>query len=255
MRFKTIAFAIAALGTAGSASAVNLVKNGGFELLNSNVVSGNYHICDNTKSTCVSTLTDWTATASSAGPKGTSSPGSVLLGGGGGAQWNTNLSGASFGLYGPIPNSPLGGNFIGIDGDANYNQSISQMITGLTIGKIYTLKFYQSAGQQKGLTGATTEQWTVTFGNSTQLSTQMFNKSKGFLPWTLETLYFKANAVSQILTFVAHGTPNGQPPVALLDGVSIDSVLPDPGTWTTMILGFGFIGATARRRRQAAAKA
>ncbi len=248
MRFKTFAFAIVALGTAGSANAVNLVKNGGFGMLNSNAVAGKYHLCDNTKSTCVSTITDWTVTASSTGSLGTRSPGSILLAGGGGAQWNSAL-----GLYGPIPNSPLGGNFIGIDGDSAYNQSISQTITGLKIGKVYTLKFYQSAAQQKGLSGATTEQWTVTFGNSTQLSTKMFNASKSFLPWALEKLYFKATAASQLLTFVAHGTPNGQPPVALLDGVSIDSVLPDPGTWTTMILGFGFIGAAARRRRLVAA--
>lgn len=248
MQFKTIALAIAALGTAGSANAVNLVTNGGFELLQPNAATGKYHICDNTKATCVSVLTGWSATAAKNGPLGTKSPGSVLLAGDGGSQFNSG-----YGLYGPIPNSPAGGNFIGIDGDPAYNQSISQTINGLVIGHFYTLNFYQSAGQQKGLSGATTEQWQVEFGGVTQFSDNQFNKSKSFLPWTLQTMTFRASAVSQVLTFLARGTPGGAPPVALLDGVSLQAAVPEAGVWAMMIAGFGLVGATARRRRAATA--
>ncbi len=250
MNIRSLTVAAITLGTASAAGAVapvkvELVKNGGFESLTANAAAGQYHICDNTKSTCVSIINDWTATASSKGTTGTKAPGSVLLAGNGGKEWNSGI-----GLYGPVPNSPVGGNFVGIDGDSTYSQSISQVINGLTVGKIYNLKFYQSAAQQKGLSGATTEQWSVTFGSTTKLSTNQFNPSKSFLPWTLQTMLFTATSVSQKLTFLAKGTPNGLPPVVLLDGVSLTADLPEPSSWAMMITGFGFIGFTARRRRQ-----
>ena len=236
--------AIVATATGIPAHAVNLVTNGGFELLTSNAATGRYHICDNTKPTCISTLTGWSATASRDGSLATNTPGSILLGGHGGSEFNSG-----FGLYGPIPGSPDGGNFIGVDGDPEYTQTIFQSIGGLTVGKKYEVGFYQSAGQQKGQSGPTTERWQVTFGGVSQLSALQSNPSQSFLPWTFQDLEFTATAVSQVLTFMAIGTPNGAPPVALLDGVSLTARVPDVATWMLMVGGFGLVGAVSRFRR------
>lgn len=236
--------AIVAAAAGVPARAVNLVVNGGFELLKPNAATGHYHICDNTKPTCVSILTGWSATASRDGSLGTNTPGSVLLGGHGGSEFNSG-----FALYGPVPNSPAGGNFIGIDGDPEYTQTIFQSIGGLTVGRKYDVGFYQSAGQQIGQSGPTTERWQVTFGGVSQLSTKQFNPSQSFLPWTFQSFEFTATAVSQVLTFMAIGTPNGAPPVALLDGVSVTAQVPDAATWMLMVAGFGAVGAIARSRR------
>jgi len=237
---------VAILASAQASAATNLVVNGGFELLNSNAVTGQYHICDNTKTTCQSTVSGWSATASPKGPRGTNSPGSVLLSGNGGAEWNSG-----FKFWGSVPDSPLGGNFLAIDGDTNYAQSIFQTLSGLTIGKSYTLTFYQAAAQQRGLNGATTNRWEVSFGGETQLSTLMPNPSRGIQPWALETMTFTPTAASQILKFVAAGTPNGLPPVSLIDGVSLTEAVPEPASWAMLIIGFGLVGAAARRRRNA----
>ncbi|QXQ08678.1 PEPxxWA-CTERM sorting domain-containing protein [Sphingosinicellaceae bacterium] len=59
---------------------------------------------------------------------------------------------------------------------------------------------------------------------------------------------FTASAVSQVLSFLAVGTPNGAPPISFLDGVSLTAAVPEPATWGLMLVGFGAVGITARRR-------
>ena len=247
MRFTTLAIGLSALAlaTAANAAPTNLVVNGGFEQLEANAATGQYHICDNTQPTCVSVLTGWSATAGTGGTSSTSTPGSVLLGGNGGSEWNSGL-----GLYGPVPNSPDGGNFIGIDGDPDFTQTIFQTISGLTVGHVYALTFYQSAAQQQGLTGPTTEQWQVSLGGDTQLSTNQFNPSQSFLPWTWQSLKFTASSASEVLTFLALGTPGGAPPVVLLDGVSLvdTTTVPEAATLGLLGLGLGLVGIARRRK-------
>ncbi len=145
--------------------------------------------------------------------------------------------------------SPDGGNFVLSDGDPSFSRELSQTISGLTIGKLYTVRFYQAAGQQNNFTGPTTECWQVTFGTDTQLSHQFSLPQGGTGPWELQKLSFYATSVSQKLTFLAVGTPRGAPPISFLDGVSIN--VPEPSTWAMLIAGFGLVGAAARRRRTA----
>jgi len=159
-------------------------------------------------------------------------------------------------VYGPFPaTSPDGGNFILADGDPNYSGAFSQTISGLTIGDRYTLSFWQAAGQQYGFTGPTTERWSVSFGGDTQLSALFSLPEAGVGPWEKQTMTFTASAESQVLSFLAQGTPGGAPPISFLDGVSLTAAVPEPATWAMMITGFGAVGGALRRKRTALAAA
>jgi hypothetical protein len=64
-------------------------------------------------------------------------------------------------------------------------------------------------------------------------------------------MWFTATDTKQTLNFMSLGTPNGLPPMAALDGVSLTAV-PEPATWAMMLIGFGGLGAMIRRRNRAA---
>jgi hypothetical protein len=153
--------------------------------------------------------------------------------------------------------SPDGGNFIAADGDSQFRLPISQTINGLTVGDVYSLVFYQAAAQQAGFDGATTEAWQVSFGGDTQTSATMNNANHGAVAWQQQTLTFTATSASEILSFLAVGTPNGLPPVSLLDGISLTPPTP-PGPTPTpepvsiSLLGLSLAGIAAVRRRRPA---
>ncbi len=156
-------------------------------------------------------------------------------------------NGSYLSVYGPFPRvSPDGGKFVEADGDPNYSSAITQTINGLTIGTRYNVSFDQAAGQQAGFRGPTTERWQVLLG-STQLSSQYSLPQSGVGPWQRQVLIFTATAASEVLSFLAVGTPNGAPPVSFLDGVSLTTV-PEPASLA--LLGAGLVGfGIARQRR------
>jgi len=186
-----------------------------------------------------------------------------------------------------LTNSPTGGNFIAADG-SYHPAPIVQTLTGLVAGKQYTLSFWWAAAQQQGPTfnGVTQEGWVVCLGtcaysppsndggatiadegiayyNADPLAygynpadtSQIFKTSivtttnHGFVPWQYQTFTFTANADTQSLSLLAYGTPVGQPPFALIDGLSLDAV-PEPTTWGMMLIGFGVVGGVMRTRRR-----
>jgi hypothetical protein len=184
-----------------------------------------------------------------------------------------------------LTNSPTGGNFLGLDG-AYLNAPISQTVQGLTNGREYSVSFYWALGQQSldsgGFDGATQDNITVCFGTCTystaynvngdgyatfdtagnqivSTSTRT-NPDHGFTPWLSEYYTFTADCgvdgngdpiatCNETLSLLSHGTPLGQPPFALIDGVNL-SVVPEPTTWAMMLIGFGVIGAVMRTRRR-----
>lgn len=158
-------------------------------------------------------------------------------------------NGTDLSVYGPFPStSPSGGNFVEADGDPQYSSAITQTIDNLTPGQPYTLTFQQAAGQQAGFTGPTTERWKVSFGSDSKLSTLFSLPQGGVGAWQTETMVFVATLASQVLSFLAVGTPNGAPPISFLDGVSLTAV-PEPASMALLgagLLGVGFI----RMRRQ-----
>lgn len=247
--------AIVVSGT--SAQGASLVLNGSFE---DTTLTNTGYFNDFSPAyggTGLSNVADWTVNcAGTLYPPnaGSCAPGDPLL-----VLVVPNTSPTSFspgnGLYGPgpdpatdpIPASPDGGNFVAEDGDPLLNTSFSQSVSGLTVGDTYLLSFYQAASQQIGLSGATTEQWQVSFGSQTQDSALMDNPSESFTPWNLQTLSFTADATTDVLTFLAVGTPAGEPPVVLLDGVSLIAS-PEPTCFA--LAGLGVLGVFAVRRRR-----
>ena len=239
MRLKFLAAGIAAL-IAGSAGAANLVTNGGFE----STTNGPGQLWNG-----YTALTGWTAVD---GFNFVFASGTLDTTGSYSSQFNGNLTlwGANNGGIGAPPaTSPAGGNFVVNDG-AFETTAIQQTIAGLTPGGKYAVSFYWAAGQQTGFTGDTTEGWRVSLGGESHDTAILANPSHDFQPWRLTTLNFTATGTSEVLAFLALGTPDGLPPFSLLDGVSLTAV-PEPATWGLMIAGLGMVGVAARRRRTA----
>jgi len=152
-----------------------------------------------------------------------------------------------------IPNSsPAGGNWLVADGGTSNNLAFYQPLTNLTQGASYTLTFYTAAGQQLNTGGDTTEDWDVFFGTTTLYSTQstptLSNPHQDFTPWSLVTMVFTANSTSQILEFLAQGTPSGDPPMDFLAGVTLTQT-PTPEPSGLALMGLGMIGLVVVRRK------
>ncbi len=189
-----------------------------------------------------------TATGANAG-KPNEAPGAYNNAAGYGTtfMWGTNNGGTT-----AITPVPTGGNFIAGDG-AFGTAAVTQSLSSLTVGNTYRLSFYWAGAQQQGFDGATTENWQVTFGGQTFTTPTVSNSAHGFTGWFQQTFDFTATSTSQTLSFLAQGTPTGQPPFALLGGVNLDLV-PEFSHWS-VFAGFG-VACTAveafRRRRRLA---
>jgi len=144
--------------------------------------------------------------------------------------------------------SPDGGNFVADDG-AYEVQPLSQTVTGLTVGRQYTVTFYWGAAQQSGYYTATTDQWIVSLGSQSFSTPVDSIAAEGFSGWTQQSFTYTATAGSEVLTFLANGTPAGEPPFALLDGVTMFAT-PEPSSLAVMSIGaLALAGIILRRLR------
>ncbi len=173
----------------------------------------------------------------------------ALWGAGNGGVGQDGQSSDAFNGRGPLgatdPN-----NFLIADGSFHAT-SIYQTMNNLTVGDHYQVAFDWAAGQWSQNTGATTEQWQVSFGSSTA-ATKVFDlNSKSFSGWMQASFTFTATATSEPLAFLALGTPSGNPPMLLLDDVQLYDT-PEPAAAALLVIGMGCVGVSARRRRAAA---
>jgi hypothetical protein len=229
------------LTLSSSAQALNLIANGGFETL----TNGPGQFDSKT------TATSWT----SSGYNFIFASGTADTTGANGDFGNLKLWGPGDGSANGLPaSSPDGGNYVGADSAFEVG-AIQQTVNGLTPGTLYALSFYWGAAQQSGFNGATTEQWQVTLGGQEQDTVILNNVNHGFSGWQSQTFFFAANNTSELLSFLAVGTPNGVPPFALLDGVSLVSDAPEPGDFTLilggLICGWGVLRWKNRSQRSA----
>ena len=164
--------------------------------------------------------------------------------------WGANNGGAN-----ALASSSDGGNFIANDG-AYGTSEFRQLIDGLIVGQTYELNFEWAAAQQYGFTGATTEHWRVNLGSdaSTWQATSIYsNASHASSSWMNASMIFTASNVSQWLSFMAAGTPEGEPPFSLLDGVSLtalpsnEAAVPEPASLALLFAGLGLIALLLRR--------
>ncbi len=185
------------------------------------------------------------------------------------------------GVYGPFSDPPTGGNFVEADGNPTFESGFNYAVSGLTVGQTYTLSFYQAGGQQQGFASGltTTERWIVALGTaglsvSTSggpvdpiygptgkyfdtdasadiVATQvMSTPSGGVTPWQFVSVTLKADATSDVLSFLAWGD-NGStinlPPMVFLSGVDTPNVLPEPGS--VALVGLAMLGLVAASRK------
>jgi len=152
-------------------------------------------------------------------------------------------------LYTQITASPAGGNYIASD-SAFQTDAIQQTVSGLTVGQKYALSFYWGGAQQTNFSGATTDYWTATLGSQSFNTAVLSDASLGFTGWQQATFTYTATATSEVLSFLATGTPSGVPPFALLDGVTLNSV-PEPGSLALLGIGLIALAAVWGARRKA----
>jgi len=159
--------------------------------------------------------------------------------------WNGSNGGSAL-----ASNSPTGGNFFAADPVWGTQGPLTQTLSNLAAGT-YQVSFDWAAAQQYGYTGDTWESWTVKLGSAASQSTVTFNNpSHGFTGWKHETMIFTVGAGNAVLSFLAGGGPNGVPPFALLDSVSVTAV-PEPSTFALFALGLGAFVAARRKTRGA----
>jgi len=128
--------------------------------------------------------------------------------------------------FNDFTNPPEGGNFIAADG-AYQTAAITQSITNLVVGTTYILTFYYGAAQQTTYTTETTENWQVTMGSTTFTTPTLTNRAASFTGWDLYSNSFTATNTTEVLSFLASGTPSGEPPFSLLANVSIIAAVPE----------------------------
>lgn len=210
------------------AHADSLVTNGSFE-----TNDGNGQLGYNTSATGWSVVTPpgsyiflfGSGTADTSGAIG--QYGNLLLWGPG--------SGSSNGLP---ASSPDGGYFVAMDA-AFQTSALTQTINGLIVGDTYAVSFYWAASQQTCCTGQTIQNLTVSLGSETFTTSTITLPSQGFSGWQSQTYDYTATSSSEVLSFLAAGSP-AVPPFTLLDGVTLNDTtapIPEPGTWLLLLSG------------------
>jgi hypothetical protein len=245
------AVAVLGIGAAiGAPSAhANLVQNGGFENVSALPTPNGAALTDNGYGLIGTntTVANWTSTGSNyvfnSSNVSTGVPNNIF-----GIQLSAPGDGSANGLG----SSPNGGNFIAADGASNQGP-ITQTVTGLITGRTYTVGFYYAAAEQLGFNAPTHSQWDVSFGGQSQ-STQVLNiAGEGFSGWQYASLTFTASGTSDVLSFLAVGTPSGEPPFSLLDGVDVE--VPEPSSAAIFLMGIIGVESARRLRRKSGSTA
>jgi hypothetical protein len=150
--------------------------------------------------------------------------------------WTTNeVSYPQYIVTTPVQEGTYAAQIAGFEYDPD---TLSQVIT-TTIGQYYRLSFwyFQDEATPNGLG--------VTWNGA-----NIFSATDELVAGYQNVIADVLGSGSDALVFSAYNDPA----FTYLDNVSVAAV-PEPGTWTMIILGFGMLGATVRRRRQRAATA
>ena len=151
-----------------------------------------------------------------------------------------NVPADNNGLPATDPGGPKD-NFVALD--STFEQgALSQTIAGLTKGDTYAVTFYWAGAQQATKPGATTDELTVSLGSQSMNTATVSVPQGGFSGWMSSTMDFTATGASEVLAFLASGSPSGAaPPFALVGDVALSLTTPPPSvpdtTSTAMLFG------------------
>ena len=137
--------------------------------------------------------------------------------------------------------APASGIYSGRFGSVNSVGGITQTLA-TTAGQSYLISF-----DLANLAGGTPNFYEVLFGG-TQLFTATNTSAFGYMNFSTTSV---ASGASTVLAFNFQHNPN----YFYLDNISvtasgINGAVPEPATWAMMLIGFGAIGASMRRRRK-----
>lgn len=241
---------MAAMGLQQPAKAQNLVTNGTF------VVTGgttSFQFGTWGPYTPTETLSGWASTGYNFVFIPGSNAATSYYGAGNVSFWGPAYSVAN----GYTGTAPGGGNFVALDADYPSNDSgghaataaMTQTINGLVPGTTYNVSFAWAGAQQQGFTGATTENLTVSLGASSQTTQTVNLASQGFSGWINQTFGFIATSSSEVLSFLAGGSP-AIPPFVLVANVSMTKAPEPPSAalMLTSLAGLAWFGARRRTR-------
>jgi len=256
LRVSSLGVAVIAVAVSGPAAAANLVTNGGFEM-----TTTGYGLLGTETN-----VTGWTDAPVLSKGKPTKKLGQDYVYAAGTADTalpkvnplmdpshydNGELWGPDDGAKNGMPDaSPAGGNFISLSGGKDPS-ALTQTISALKPGQTYVLTFYYAFAQGYGARrSGSVDSISATLGSQTQVTSPITMPSEVFFGWQQAQFTFKDFSGSDVLSFLAAGTI-GDPPYALLDGVSLttSSIVPEPSAWAMMLLGVSSLGAIMRRRR------
>jgi hypothetical protein len=252
MRRTALALAFSIAASSAALAGPNLVTNGTFTSFTGPTNGGQigYNV----------TLTGW----SSPGYNFLYTPAPASISG------TTADAGGALGAYGTVmlwgPDStpasangltaPSSGNWVALDGGGPVTGLLEQTVTGLNPGDTYLLSFNWAAAQQDQSTDtqATTEQLQYALGGVTDSTTVIDNPGEGFTAGGVVTASFTATSSSELLSFLAIGTPSGVPPFALLSNVSLTDTtpVPTPEPAGLAVFGVALLGLSAYRLRRGA---
>jgi hypothetical protein len=144
--------------------------------------------------------------------------------------------------------------FLNIDSDPRFGNTMEQTVNGLIPGHTYELSFSQAAGQYAPDPDLQiTSWWRVGFGSSPLVDSAIMTVAAGdpISAWQSQTMTFTATSTSQLLSFLAQGTPVGGPPFSLLSGVSLTDTTTTsvPGPLPVLGVAAAF-GASRKLRRR-----
>jgi len=212
--------------------ALTCVAGAGFS---QTIVNANF----NANSTGEGSIADWTIDSGSFG---------ALTA----AQWTAQTPLQSNAV--PLSSAPgnPNGNVLGTWYVSSQNDAISQSLSGLTVGRDYTVSFYEAADNRSAKTFAFGSlYWDVSLGNATANSTYIATPgAQVATAWTQVHMNFVATAATETLGFAAKSTGAVAPePLLLLDGVNVTQAVPEPSTYSMILLGIAIYAALAWRRR------
>lgn len=133
-----------------------------------------------------------------------------------------------------------GGNCLDLVGGTGAGGSITSTSFALTAGTLYTLNF-ADAGLAGNTYSATIDGFTQTFASIGSV----LNNSFSFTPLA------STSAVNLTFTSIISPDTSHGPTLAniTLSSVGVTAAIPEPASWSMMIVGFGAIGAGMRHRR------